>query len=384
MDTDGRTTATNVHAIPAVLEALRDTPPPSGGVLSIYLDTSPDREAGQAYLLRYRDRCKRLRGLLPPAEHEAFGAAAAQGERYLAEELAPGKPGIAVFASGRPGYLYAVPLPARPGEHIRWGALPEIAPLQAAIDDHERVAVLLFDKERARLFTIYLGAIEAQQTMVDEVPGKQATGGWFALSQSRYARHHEDHVLRHAKRAIAALMATLRTRSFDRLLLGGPPEALALLQQHLPRPLRARLAGTLTLELFATDAEVLRAAREAADALERQGEVAAVTELVDAATAPHTALGLAATLAALNEGRVHRLVMADSFTGTGGQCETCGRLGAGRDRCDVCGTEPLVVEDLCESVVTHALDQGASLEIVGGDAAALLHLHGGIGAWTRY
>jgi hypothetical protein len=192
MDTDVRTAATNVRAIPAVLEALRDTAPPSGGVLSVYLDTSPGRVANQAYLLQYRDQCKRLRGLLPPAEHQAFEAAAAQAKRYLAEDLAPGQPGSAVFASGRPRYLHAVALPARPAERIRSSALPEIAPLQAAIDDHERLAVLLFDKERARISTIYLGAIEAQQTIVDEVPGKQATASWLALSQARHARHHED------------------------------------------------------------------------------------------------------------------------------------------------------------------------------------------------
>jgi peptide chain release factor subunit 1 len=384
MTTDTRPAATALYSIPTALAALRDAPSPSGRVLSVYLDTSPDRLAGQAYLLRYRDQCKDLRTRLLPTEHAPFEAAAAQAERYLAEELPIAPPGIAVFASGQPGYLYSVPLPSRPEEHLRWSDAPEIAPLQSAVDDHERLAVVLFDKERARLFTIYLGAIEAQQTIVDEVPGKQATGDWFALSQARYARHHEDHVLRHAKRVITALMATLRTRSFDRLVLGGPPEALAVLRHHLPRPLRARLAGTLTLELFATDAEVLRAARAAGEAIERRHELTAVTELVDAATAPHTALGLAATVAALNDGRVHELLVADSFTGTGGQCESCGRFIAGRDRCAACDTEPVVVEDFREALVTRALDQGARVESVSGDAATLLQLHGGIGAWTRY
>jgi hypothetical protein len=377
-------TATDVGALPAVLDVLQATPPPGGRVLSVYLDTGPERAAGQGYLLAYRDHCKVLRELLPPTEQEPFAAAAAQVEQYLTDDLDPRHPGMALFGSGRPGYFYAVPLPARPAEDVRWGPAPAVEPLQAVLDDFERVAVLLFDKARARLFTVYLGAIEERQAFTDEVPGKQATGDWFALSQTRYARHHEDHVLRHAKRAVAALMALLRARPFDRLLLGGPDEALALLRHHLPRPLRARVAGTLGLELFASEATVLQATLEAATALEGQAETAAVTELLAAATTPHVALGLRATLAALNAGRVHRLFLADHFAAIGGACPRCGHLVVGLDRCPTCGTEHTAVADLRELVAARGLAQGARVEIVSGEAAALLRLHDGLGAWTRY
>ena len=51
-----------------------------------------------------------------------------------------------------------------------------------------------------------------------------------------------------------------RTRPFDRLLLAGPDEAMALLRQRLPRSLRARLAGSLVPGgfLFLGHAETLR------------------------------------------------------------------------------------------------------------------------------
>jgi hypothetical protein len=52
-------------------------------------------------------------------------------------------------------------------------------------------------------------------------------------------------------------MVLLRKHSFDRLLLAGPDESLAVLKRELPRPLRARLAGTISVPLFASDAEVL-------------------------------------------------------------------------------------------------------------------------------
>jgi hypothetical protein len=375
---------TSVQAIPDVLERLRVLDPPGGRVLSAYFDTSSGRVQGQAYLLSYRDQCKALREALPPGELPAFEAAAAQAERYLTRELVPGQPGTAVFAAGEPSYFTVVALPQRPLESLHWGARPDLGPLQAVLDNYERVAVLLFDKERARLFTVYLGAIEEQRELLDVVPGKQATGGWFALAQSRYARHHEVHVLRHAQHTVAALTELLRTRPFDRLLLAGPAEALALLRAHLPRPLKSRLAGTLRLELFANEAEVLQATLAAAENLERQSEVAAVQELIEATSTPRVALGLEDTLVALSEDRVHRLFLADTFDGMGGTCAVCARLVAGADTCPVCGARKLLPGQLREQVIERALAQGAGVETVSGEAAKLLRRCDGIGAWTRF
>jgi hypothetical protein len=41
----------DVHAVPAALTALRTTAPPTGGVLSVYLDTTPARVRRRTYLL---------------------------------------------------------------------------------------------------------------------------------------------------------------------------------------------------------------------------------------------------------------------------------------------------------------------------------------------
>lgn len=335
-------------------------------------------------MLAFRDGCKQIRAALEAGERDRFEEAVRQAEGLLEHQVQIGHPGLALFASGADDYCYAVPLPQRPVDEIDWGERPLLAPFEEILDDCERVAVVLFDKERARIFSVYLGEIEGRRTVHDEVPGKQATGGWFALAQTRYARHHEDHVLRHAKHAIRELAALLRARPFDRLLIGGPDEALAVLRRHLPRPLQARLAGTLHVELFASDTVVLQAALRAAEEIERREEQAAVEELLEAATAPHTALGLRQTLEALHERRIHSLFLADSFSGEAGECPGCGRLVPGPARCPSCGMPTQALGDLRERVVDLAASQGARIELVAGEAAALLTGYGGIGAWTRH
>jgi peptide chain release factor subunit 1 len=352
--------------------------------LSMYLDTSPPRIRGQAYLLTFRDRCRVLRATVAAEDEDAFEAAVKRAERYLVEQFVPRSRGLALFASGGSEQIMVVPLPAAPADDIIWSERPSIAPLEAMLDEYERLAVVLFDAERARLFTVFLGAIETQQQFVDAVPGKQATGGWFGLEQTGFARHREDHLRRHAERTVRALMLLLREHTFDRVLLAGPDEALAVLKRELPRPLRMRLAGTLDVSLFATEADVLQATLRAAEAIERRTEEHLVDELLGDAATRHVVVGLAGTLNALADGRIHQLLIAEHFEAPGSVCPNCGRLTADVYLCPACGgvTQPLA--GLHETIVEHALAQGAKIETVAGAAADRLEEHGGVGAWTRY
>jgi peptide subunit release factor 1 (eRF1) len=354
-------------------------------VLSCYLDTSPVRAIGHAYLTAYRDGVRSIHDHLVGDEGGALERAIAQVEHFLTEDFTPHARGLGVFCDTDLRVLIVVALPEAPLlEHVAWGKSAEIAPLESMLDDYERIAVALFDTERTRLLTIFLGAIERQEAFEDYVPGKQATGGWFGLQQTSLERHRADHLRRHACRTVQALMELLRSCSFDRLLIGGPDEALAVLRHELPRPLQARLAGTLNLELFASDATVLEATLQAARAIEQFDDQVLVDELLQVATTPHVALGVADTLDALAVARVHLLIVADTFAQRGGRCSACGRLVNNGESCPTCATPAQPLENLREALVRQALDQGARIETVSGNAAVRLGEHGGIGAWTRF
>ena len=371
-------------SIQAALETLRQPRASGQRVLSVYLDTSPNRVSGQGYLISFEEACRNLVADLPDAERKGAQAAIAQANGYLRDRLEPRTPGLALFASGDPDYFFSVPLPRRPHEQASWDSRPHVAPLVAIIDDLERIGVVLFDKERARLYTLFLGEIEERRVVEDEVPGKQATGGWFGLAQARYARHHEDHVIRHAKHASAELMAMLRTHPFDRLLIGGPDEAITLFQHHLPKPLRARLAGFLRLELFAPDAEVVDAALRVAESIERQEEADAVNQLLEEANTRHAVVGVGPTLEALDEGRVYSLLVADGLQLLGGECAQCRCLVVAGARCPGCGQPVEGSADLRECAFERALQQDARIDEVAGEAAHRLQEYGGLGAWTRF
>ena len=396
----------DVLDIPQTLATLRETPPPTSGVLSAYLATPRLPVDGRTDLASFRRGCEALRASLAPEAVTNFEQAVARADAHLAADFVPRQPGLAIFVGSEPGYFHAVPLPNAPIEEIAWGPRPALAALEAVLDDNERIAVALFHMGGARLFSIYLGAIEESQEITSDVPGQHATGQWGGvvrtndarqsgrgmgrgprgggMAAARYARHHRDALHEHARDMAHVLMDLLRRRTFDRLLLAGPPEPISVLRDELPRPLRARLAGQLSLAATASDAEVLQAAIAATEAIERETETRMVDELLAAATTPRVALGFAATTAALSEGRVRHLFIADSFAVIGGECKTCGRLVAGFRDCPICNAPTSQLGDLREYVVQRAVEQGARIETVSGDAAALLSVYDGLGAWTRY
>ncbi len=358
--------------------------PPDGQVLSVYADVSPRARTEERVLVAFREECRELRKALPEGQRTAFNRAAQRAERLLVEDRAPATAGLAVFVTETGKVLEQVDLPDPPLPGMSWSVTPRLEPLEEVLDDYERIAVLLFDKERARIYTVFLGQIEERHELTDEAPGKQATGEWFGLAQTRYERHHMDHVLRHAKRATRTLMDVQREHPFDRLFLAGTDEALAALRSQLPSALRARLAGELQLELFAPEGEVLAAALRQAEAAERADELQEVARLFEAARQRYPAIGIDSTLQAASDDRIHRLVVADTFGPTGHECPQCGLLSQADEVCGRCGAKTEPVPDLKEAVVQRSLKAGASIEVVSGEAAAQLMTAGGIGAWTRY
>lgn len=366
------------EALAVLRDRLRDT-----FVLSAYLDTSPQRTDGPGWTFALRDGCKDIRATLNDPVAEGFEAAVQVAEAFLEDDFTPSHPGLAIFGTANMGG-YAVNLPYRPVEGVAWAKGAQIEPLVDTLDEFERIAVALVDQQDARLYTVFLGEIETRRALEDYVPRRQATGGWYGLSQTRYERHREDHVLRHINRTIDALLDLQRERPFDRLLIGGPDEAMAVFRRKLPSTLRAKVAGTVSMPLFASERDVLESARAVAERIERGHELEMVTELVEAAGLTHTAVGIDATLAALGDGRVHQLILSDTFESPGARCQTCHRLLPATARCTWCDAATMPVPDLREQIVRRAMDQGAGIEIVHGEAAAKLGEHGGLGAWTRY
>jgi peptide chain release factor subunit 1 len=304
-------------------------------------------------------------------------------EEWLDNER-PRARGLAVFSSTAADLWATYRLPAPVPDRLSVDIHPLVTPLLGLIEDLERYVVALVDKESSRLLTVFEGQIESVEAFTDDVPGKHDQGG---PSQARLQRHHEDHVLRHVKRVVQRLSERLRDAQFDRLILAGPEEATTEVRNHLPHELARRLVATVPVEMFATDAEILRITLEIEQRVERESEDAIVTAVIDASRSNGPgACGMSATLEAVWLRQVRTLVLADGLTASGSECPVDERLFLDPPGpCPMCGAAKLPVGDVVDRAAQLTLEQDGGVEIVHEAAAKRLRdTCDGVGAVLRF
>jgi peptide chain release factor subunit 1 len=352
-------------------------------VLSLYLNQPPASQVEHSYKTVFQDLAREMRDRLAEPQCSQFTAEVNRITEWLEAHQPQGK-SLAVFSCVPRGLWQAHDLAVDLRDHLAFQPQPNVEPLLDVLDEYERYAVVLVDKETARLFTVFLGAIEESQAFRDFVPGKHDKGG---PSQANFQRHHEAHVYRHLKRVAAYLVEIFRRRPFDRLILAGPEEATSELKRLLPRALGHRLVATIPGEIFAKPAEILERTLEIERRVERSVEQRLLDELFETADAGGRATyGLRQTLEAVWLGKVQTLVVADGVRAAGSECLNCGHLEPGSlAECPTCAHPMVCVPDLIERAVERALDQAGSVEVVHGEAARHLHESGGgLGAFLRY
>ncbi len=246
-------------------------------VLSVYLDLEPERQVSGSFRIMFKDLVKAAAAGIDKHARRELETEAAKVEAWLLDERPAGR-GIAVFSSTPAGLWQSHALPIAVPDRLLFDRWPLVTPLLGLIEDYERYAVALVDKESARLLTVAEGVVESAEAFADDVPGKHDQGG---LAQARLQRHHEDHVLRHVKRVVQRLSELLRDRQFDRLILAGPEEATTDVRHRLPHELERRLVATVPAEMFATDAEILRMTLGIEQRVERESEDRTVGAVID-------------------------------------------------------------------------------------------------------
>jgi peptide subunit release factor 1 (eRF1) len=352
-------------------------------VLSVYLNTDPARQARYSYQVVFQDLVKQAREPLGKRAREALMAEVARAQEWLETREQRGN-GVALFACAPRGLWQAYYLPVAPRDHLVYESKPDVSVLLEVVDDYERYGVALVDKERARLFTVFLGEIEETDTLRDEVPGKHDQGG---VSQAHFLHHHELHVYWHLKRVANHLTELFRRRTFDRLILAGPEKAAHELRRLLPRALAHRVVAVIPADMSADKRDILDRTLEVERRVEREVEERLVDELFEIAGAQGRAIyGLEQTLEALWLGDVQTLVVADRPDVPGSECPNCWRLEPGSvAACPACGTAMRPAPDLLHRAMARALEQAGSVEVVHGHAARrLTETGGGLGALLRF
>ncbi|MGH9380530.1 MAG: host attachment protein [Thermoanaerobaculia bacterium] len=368
---------------------LHRSPTPGSRVLTVYLDTdqSKQQNRNQGFVTALRGLLREIDETLAGDDRHAFQRDA-QAALRLAERHAPRGKTLVACCDASHDFTWSHELQVALPSRAAWEPTPQVRPLIEALDEYERYAVVLTDRNHARLFTVFMGEIEEHRETEAEADVRRlkASGTDQMWSQARFQRRADTHARGHLRHVAEMTDELERERGFDRLVLAGTPEALGELQRLLSRRLQTRLAGTVSLAVDSGPDQVLASTLEVEAEIERRAEDKMVGELIEAAGRDHAALGLGPTLDALPAGRVLQLVYSSAANGRGAECPECEALYAdGPARCPRCGTDLIPLRDLLERLAEKTLVLGGRVEQVRGGAAERLQARAeGVGAFLRY
>ena len=292
--------------------------------------------------------------------------------------------GLAFFACSADDFFQVVesPLPVRNGVAVNH--TPHVRPLESILQAYERFAVVLVDRQRARLFRFELGELTEHTEVFDAVPrGGDQAGHPGQGSRGAHVQRHSDEVAhRHLKHAADVTFTELQAHPVDHVILGGPHEIVVEFEGFLHSWIAQRVADRLAISTTAGPDEVRQAALSVEEAVTRRDEGALVERLRDAVGTGTGVVGLAATLAALVERRVEMLLVSDGYETEGWRCRSCHYLGPLGRRCPVCAKPMDLVDDVVEEAVEEALANKCRVQMVRENAD--LDVLGRIGAVLRF
>ncbi len=354
------------------------------GILSVYLKIDPalGYDRGQA-TSKFKGASKRFFRTANPQAKEIFDREEGRIRKYV-DSWAPQGRTLAIFSSTPPDIWEVVNVDVALSTSIFANRTTHTAMLSRLLDEYPRMAVVLLDGERAR---IYLGEQRERQrgaAISSEIPGSHAQGGW---AQARYQRHIEFHQSKHLKKVVDELQKISNSKPFDRIVLVGVDEAVDEFRAILSDPLSRSVIGHFGADFKQeSDDEILKRASQLRTDVLRRAETELVDRIVDAAeSGGKGSTGLEETIRAVQDGRVEILAMAEGDPSPGSVCEDCEYLSSARfDRCPACEGRAEQLADVAGYAAELAFLRGAHIDTVFEGAGEKLIGHGGIGAILRY
>lgn len=301
-----------------------------------------------------------------PAERVRLLAILGEIEDYLRAQRLPDRTRSFVIFSRSPRRLESFRLPVYVPTRLLVGRQAFVHPLIRGAQQYPHYAVVVLERDRARLFDVRWGEIETASARIQsEVPQRMNTARApnRGVEERKIRNHIEVHIDRHLKKVAAAAEDFLSAAGADYLLIGSRRELTGRLEPFLSPPTRAKIVGSFTVRsdeslrlIQARSLEAVRA-REA----RREEELLGKIEEGRSKKNPQAVLGTAAVLGALGRYRVHLLALGRGYTAPGFACVPCGAAALRSGKCRLCGGRLRPAEDIADELLAMALEQGVRI-----------------------
>ena len=353
--------------------------------VSLYLNVNPLTDPKGKYITHFKNMAKEQMKETGRETGKKIKEDIKKIEIYLKDIKRETKKSISVISCDPLGYWknYHLSLPVK--NELVIDSTPYIKPLLTLLNNYPRCAVLLVDKELARIFIIHLGEIEEYtELFTPDIPGRHKKGGWFALQQNRFERHINYHVTLHIKDVLKALEDFLLKENVGRIIVCGSEEAILKTKNLMSAPTLSKVIATFPAKIVMGEKDVLGRISGIIENFEKEYQNHIVEEIVTKSMKNDMAVtGIDNVLVNLQEGKVMKLVFLKDMMATGFRCTSCDFLTSQSIKsCPYCSKKIEEIPYLIEFAAQKAVEQGVSVEVVA--KSDELAKAGGIGAILRF
>jgi len=374
-------------------------------IVTVYLDVRwRDEQRREQVRLFVRERSRAILGHYAagapgrPALARTLEKVTGLVEGLTAHAYEVDRDGLALFANEslrlwRPHFF------GRPfADELCADGIPHLGKLARLAAEVAPAIVVLPSRDGADVYDVRLGDLETEASVHGPVPrsdtdtfnpGSGEPGRRYER-EAKSERRTDEWARRNCQAAAAEVTALFDRTPRARVILVGAARATSAFARELPERVRVAIAARVPRprEWGSADEvqrDGVRSLAEAALGRARDGgrdEVKAV--IGEALRGGAAVVGPEDVVLAVNEGRVHALVVEEDFTRTGFRCDNCDALGASVEAaevCPFCAGDLRAVQSLQEALVARTLAGGGRVEVV--RHGNKLHSYRGVAAFLR-
>ena len=291
---------------------------------------------------------------------------------------------LAIFSSGD-GLWEEFRIPIIMRSKIIIDPKPYTQSIRSLLNNSKKYGVLLIDREKAQIYSIYLGEInEYLAAFISDVPSKVNFKSQAVLRERKLYGRLEEKLHHFFKLVNDRTMELFKEKKFDYLILAGRKEIIPNFLNYLHSYLRSRHIGNIDAEPDSNISLISNKAQKVIDEFEAKTKNDLIDRLIDEYNPNGMGvLGIDGTIKSLLIEKIRILIYDRQFTREGYICDSCRYLTVEhKDKCPYCGGKLVFYNDIVDEIVEDALNRGC--EIVDTEGNEKLIKAGSIGAVLRY
>jgi peptide subunit release factor 1 (eRF1) len=291
---------------------------------------------------------------------------------------------IVIFSSGD-GLWEEFRIPIIMRSKIIVDPKPYTQNIRSLINNSKRYGVLLLNREKAQIYSIYLGEVNQYlAAFISDVPSKVNFRSQAAFREKKILGRLEEKLNHFFKQVNDKAMELFKEKKFDYLILAGRREIIPKFTNYLHSYLQSKCIGNIDAEPDSNISLIEEKAKEVIDRFEIKSKNDLIDRLLDEYNPNRMGvLGIDAVVKYLLIEQIKTLIYDRQFTHKGYLCSKCHYITIEqKDRCPYCNGDLTFYSDIVDEIVEDALDQGC--EIVDIEGNKRLTEAGSIGAVLRY